>query len=60
MWNIKYVIIPIIIGTTGTVTEGLNLEAIPGERAVDSLQKQLRMEYIGVGIRQFETRSLCG
>jgi len=50
-------IIPVTIGATGTVTEGLkkNLEAIPGERAIDSLQKQLRMEYIAVGMRQFET-----
>ena len=34
-------IIPVIIGATGTVTEGLkkDLEAIPGERAIDSPQK---------------------
>jgi hypothetical protein len=41
MWNIKCVIMPVITGATGTVTEGLkkDLEAIPGERAIDSLQK---------------------
>jgi hypothetical protein len=40
MWNIKYVIIPVITGATGTVTKGLNknLEAIPGEHSIDSLQ----------------------
>jgi hypothetical protein len=42
-------IIQVITGATGTVIDGLkkDLEAIPGERAIDSLQKQLRMEYIG-------------
>jgi hypothetical protein len=49
MWNIKCIIIPVIIGATVRVAEGLkeDLEAIPRERAIDSLQKHLRMEYNG-------------
>jgi hypothetical protein len=41
MWDMKCVIIPVIIGATGIVTEGLktNLEAIPGKHSTDSLQK---------------------
>ena len=34
-------VIPVITGATGIVTEGLkkNLEAMPGENSIDSLQK---------------------
>jgi hypothetical protein len=41
MWNLKYTIIPVIIGTTGIETKSLrkNLEAIPGKHSIDSLQK---------------------
>jgi hypothetical protein len=41
MWNMKCVIIPVIIGATGIVTKGLkeNLEAIPGKHSTDPLQK---------------------
>jgi hypothetical protein len=41
MWNVKYMIIPVIIGATGVVKKGLkkNLEAIPGKCSIDSLQK---------------------
>ena len=41
MWNPKCTIIPIIIGATGIVTRSLrkNLEAVPGKRLIDSLQK---------------------
>jgi hypothetical protein len=41
MWNIKFMIIMVISGATGIVTEGLkkNLEAIPGKYSIDSLQK---------------------
>jgi hypothetical protein len=41
MWNLKYVIILVITGATGTVTKGLRkyVEATPGEHSVDSLQK---------------------
>jgi hypothetical protein len=37
----KCMIIPVVIGATGTVTKGLkkNLEAIPGKHSVDSLPK---------------------
>jgi hypothetical protein len=37
----KYVVIPVITGATGVVTEGLkkSLEAMPGERSIDSLHK---------------------
>jgi hypothetical protein len=41
MWNMKCLIIPVIIGATGIVTKGLrkNLEAIPGKLSIDSLEK---------------------
>ena len=41
MWNVNCLIIPVITGATGVVTEDLknNLEAIPGKYSVDSLQK---------------------
>jgi hypothetical protein len=41
MWNIKCIIIPVIIGATGMVTKGLkaNLEAIPVKHSTDSLHK---------------------
>ena len=46
MWNIKCVIIPVTIGATGSVTKGLkkDLEAIPGDRSIDSLQKTAVLE----------------
>ena len=36
MWNIKCLIILVIIGVTGMVTKGLkkNVEAMPGKRSV--------------------------
>ena len=41
MWNMKFMIMPVITGATGIVTKGLkkNLEAIPGKHLADSLQK---------------------
>jgi hypothetical protein len=41
MWNLKCMIIPVIIGATGVVTRSLrkNLEAVPGKDSIDSLQK---------------------
>ena len=41
MWNLKYTIIPVIIGATGIVMRSLmkNLEAVPGKHSIDSLQK---------------------
>ena len=41
MWNLKCTIVPVIIGATGIVTRSLkkNLETIPGEHSIDSLQK---------------------
>jgi hypothetical protein len=41
MWNLKCIIIPVIIGATGIVTKSLrkNLEAIPGKHLIHSLQK---------------------
>jgi hypothetical protein len=37
MWNIKCMIIKVIIGATGIVTKGLknNLGSIPGKHSVD-------------------------
>jgi hypothetical protein len=41
MWNMKCMIIPVVIGATKIITKGLkkNLEAIPGKHSIDSLQK---------------------
>ena len=41
MWNLKCIIIPVIIGATGIVTRSLkkNSEAVPGKHSIDSLQK---------------------
>jgi hypothetical protein len=41
MWNVKYFVIPVIIGATGIVSKSLQkyLEAIPGQHSIDSLQK---------------------
>jgi len=41
MWNLKCMIIPVIIGVTGMVTRSLRkkLEAVPGKHSIDSLQK---------------------
>ena len=42
MWNLKCMIVPVIIGATGIVTRSLrkNLEAVPGKQSIDSLQKK--------------------
>ena len=39
--NLKFTIIPVVIGATGIVTRSLrkNLEAVPGKHSIDSLQK---------------------
>jgi hypothetical protein len=41
MWNMKYMITPVIIGATGIVTKVVkkHLEAVPEKHSVDSLQK---------------------
>ena len=41
MWNLKFTIMPVIIGATGIVTRSLrkNLEAVPGKHSIDSLKK---------------------
>jgi len=41
MWNLKYTIVPVIIGATGIVTRNLrkHLVAVPGKHSIDSLQK---------------------
>jgi hypothetical protein len=41
MWNLKCMIIPVIIGATVVVTRSLEkkLEALPGKHSRDSLQK---------------------
>jgi hypothetical protein len=41
MWNRKCTVIPVIIGATGIVTRSLrkHLEAVPGKRSIDSVQK---------------------
>ena len=48
MWNLKFTIIPVIIGATGIVTRNLskNLEAVPGRHSIYSLHKtQLYLEH---------------
>jgi len=46
-WNLKCAIIPVIIGATRIVTRSLrkNLEAVPGNHSIDSLQIQLYLEH---------------
>jgi hypothetical protein len=41
MWNMKFMMIPILIGATGIVTKGLkkNLDAISGKHSINFLQK---------------------
>jgi hypothetical protein len=41
MWNMKCMIIPVVIGVIRIVTKGLrkNLEAIPGKHSTDLLQQ---------------------
>jgi hypothetical protein len=45
MWNIKCMIIPVIIGATGIARKGLkkHLEATPEKHSIDSLQKTAAM-----------------
>jgi hypothetical protein len=47
MWNMKCMIMPVVIGATRIVTKYLktNLETILRKRSVDSLQKQLYLEH---------------
>jgi hypothetical protein len=42
MWNMKCLVIAVVIGATGIVTKGLKkyLETIPGKHSIDSLQKK--------------------
>jgi hypothetical protein len=46
MWNLKYTIIPVIIGTTRIVTKSLRekLEAVPGKYSINSLKKTAILE----------------
>ena len=41
MWNMKFTIVPVIIGATGIVTRSLrkNLEAVQRRHSIDSLKK---------------------
>jgi hypothetical protein len=41
MWNMKCMVITVITGATGRVTEGLKryLKSVPGKHSIDSLQK---------------------
>jgi len=52
MWNLKYIIIPVITGATGIVRRGLRkiLEAVPGRYSIDSLQKTAISRRWDVGI----------
>ena len=57
-------IIPVIIGATGIVREGIkkNLETIPGKHSIDSVQKTavLGTSHIIQKVLQSETGSLSG
>jgi hypothetical protein len=59
MWNLKWMIIPIIIGATGIVTKSLrkNQEAIPGKHSIDPLQNTaiLGTSHIIWKVLQYET-----
>jgi len=50
MYNMKCMIMPVIIGATGRVTKGLNkrFEAIPGKRSIDLLQKNITHNRVGL------------
>jgi len=41
MWNLKYTIVPVIIGATGIVKRSVrkHVEAVPGKHSLDSQQK---------------------
>ena len=47
MQNLKYTIVPVIIGATEIVTRSLrkNLETVPGKHSIDSLKRQLYLEH---------------
>jgi hypothetical protein len=64
MCNLKYTIIPVIIGATGIVTRSLkkSLEVVPGKHSIDSLQKAaiLGTSHIIRKVLQCETSSLSG
>jgi hypothetical protein len=63
MWNMQFFVIPIIIRDTGIVSKGLkNLETIPGQHSIDSLQKTaiLGTSRIIREVLQSETWSLNG
>ena len=63
-WNIKCMIIMVITGVTGVVTNGLrkNLEPIPGKHSILSLKKTAILEtsYIIRKVLQCETGNLSG
>jgi len=62
MWNMKCIIIPVIIRTTRIVTKDLkkNLEAIPGKHSVVLLQKTaiLGTSHITRKVQQCDTGNL--
>jgi len=64
IWNLKCMIIPVIIGATGIVTRSLRkyLEDTPGKHLIDSLQKTaiLRTSPIIQKVLQCETCGLSG
>jgi hypothetical protein len=47
MWNMKCMIIPVVLGATGIVTKGLkkNLEAIPGKHSIDHNKRQICLQH---------------
>ena len=64
MWNLKCMIVPVIIGAAGIVTRSLrkNLETILGKHSIDSLQKTaiLGTSHIIRKVLQCEAWSVSG
>jgi len=64
MWDLKYTILPVIIGATGIVTRSLrkNLESVPGKYSIDPLLMStiLGTSQIIQKVLQCEARRLSG
>jgi hypothetical protein len=64
MWNMKFMIILVLIGATGIVTKGLkkNLETMPKTHSIDPLQKTaiIGTSHIIRKVLQSETGKLSG
>jgi hypothetical protein len=58
-WNMKCFVITVITGAMRTVSKSLkNLETIPGQHSVDSLQQTVVLTHIIRKVLQYERESL--